>query len=326
MKGEVVRFAGAQGRKRDMSRRMLGVLAIVLAVISGAAAFLWLDAGGPGKTVVKFTPEPPAATAKPDISEGMRTQPNATPNTGTPSAAAPNTANFNGANHAAAAAEPTGFAPPMGERLDFSGSVAKVSNVATLRLLVNGRKEIAGKDAWHLQAFAHTQNPLRMVFELDDQFDSYSAPGDFSSVQYEMRLSERGQKVQSIQRMSATGRDPAPPGASEARVLPGTRDPLGLMQYLRGVDWDQLPEVRGPVYDGRKLYDVRAQKIGSADVQVPAGKFSTSTIEIKVFDNGAEMKDAHFTLYVAKDQARTPVLLEAILPFAAARVELTKRQ
>jgi len=65
-----------------------------------------------------------------------------------------------------------------------------------------------------------------MVFELDDQFDSYSAPGDFASVQYEMRLNERGQKVQSVQRMTPTGREPAPAGASEARVLPGTRDPL----------------------------------------------------------------------------------------------------
>ena len=308
-----------------MSRKTVGMLAILLAAVCAAAAFIWLHGGGQGKTVVHFTPEPPAANAKPDASEAMRTPPNPAPNTGAPSAAAPNTANFSGANHAAAA-EPAGFAPPVGEQLDFSGSVAKVNNVASLRLLVTGKKEIAGKDAWHLQAFAHTQNPLRMVFELDDQFDSYSAPGDFISVQYEMRLSERGQKVQSIQRMSATGRDPAPPGASEARVLPGTRDPLGMMQYLRGVDWSSAPEVHGPVYDGRKLYDVRAQKIGSAEVQVPAGKFSTSTIEIKVFDNGAEMKDAHFTLYLAKDQARTPVLLEAILPFAAARVELTKRQ
>jgi hypothetical protein len=219
-----------------------------------------------------------------------------------------------------------GFSPVSGEVLEFTGSVAKVSNVASLRLLVNGRKQIAGKDAWHLQAFAHTQNPLRMVFELDDQFDSYSVPGDFVSVQYEMHLSERGQKVQSVQRITATGRDAAPAGASAARVLPGTRDPLGMMQYLRSLDWTKTPVVRGPVYDGHKLYDVRAQKVGSAEVQVPAGKFSTSTVEIKVFDNGAEMNDAHFTLYLAKDEARTPVLLEAVLPFAAARVELTKKQ
>jgi hypothetical protein len=299
-----------------MSRRIVGVLAIVLAVVSGAAAFVWLHAGGQNKTVVHFTPESasdPSTRSTASAAEGARRQPNAASAASAAKASPP-------------AAEPATFAPPAGEVLEFSGSVANVSHVASLRLLVQGRKEIAGKDAWHLQAFAHTQNPLRMVFELDDQFDSYSAPGDFASVQYEMRLSERGQKVNSIQRMTATGREPAPAGAVEARVLPGTRDPLGMMQYLRSVDWSRMPEVRAPVYDGHKLYEVEARKIGSAEVQVPAGKFSTNTVEIKVFDNGTEMKDAHFTLYLAKDAAHTPVLLEATLPFAAARVELTKKQ
>jgi hypothetical protein len=43
-----------------------------------------------------------------------------------------------------------------------------------------------------------------------------------------------------------------------------------------------------------------------------------------VFENGAEMKDASFSLYLANDTARTPVLLEAVMPFATARVELQK--
>jgi hypothetical protein len=36
------------------------------------------------------------------------------------------------------------------------------------------------------------------------------------------------------------------------------------------------------------------------------------------------MKDAHFFVYFAGDEARTPVLLEAEMPFASARVALTK--
>jgi hypothetical protein len=294
-----------------MSRRLVVVLAIFLAVICGGAAFVWLHAGGQSKTTVNFTPEPPAAT-NPSVTASA------------PQPTAP-TVPITEKQPSAAATAPAGFAPPIGEALEFSANVAKVNNVATLRLSVNGRKEIAGKDAWHLQATAHTQSPLRLVFELDDQFDSYSAPGDFTSVQYEMRLSERGTKVNSIQRMTATGREPATEGATQARVLPGTRDPLGMMQYLRSVDWAKTPAVHGPVYDGRKLYEMKAQKIGSAEVQVPAGHFSTNTVEIKVFDNGEEMKDAHFKLYLAKDAARTPVLLEATLPFAEARVQLMKK-
>ena len=210
-----------------------------------------------------------------------------------------------------------------GEVLEYTANVAKVNNVANLKLQVVGRGNFLGKGAWHLRAFAHTENPLRMVFELDDQFDSYSDAGTLTSLQYEMHLSERGQKVESVRRMTATGKEPAPTDATEARVLPGTRDPLGVMQYLRNTDWTKTPEVRSPVYDGHKLYDVYAKLAGaSAAVSVPAGSYTASKIEIRVFDNGAEMKDAFFTLYLANNASRTPVLLEATMPFATARVEL----
>ncbi|GAC1619569.1 MAG: hypothetical protein PVS2B2_01340 [Candidatus Acidiferrum sp.] len=216
-----------------------------------------------------------------------------------------------------------GIAVRAGEVLNYTANVSKLNDVATLRLVVAGRGNLAGKASWHLQAIAHTENPLRMVFELDDQFDSYSDAATLASLQYEMRLSERGQKVQSIQRMSSSGKEPAPGNASIARVLPGTRDPLGMIQYLRNVDWTKTQQVRSPVYDGRKLYDVRAAFAGKLQrVAVPAGKFSATKIEIRVFDNGVELKDAYFTLYLDDKPGHMPVLLEAVLPFATASVEL----
>jgi Protein of unknown function (DUF3108) len=212
-----------------------------------------------------------------------------------------------------------------GEVLEYTANVANLSNVATLKLHVGERRDFFGKNAWHLQAFAHTENPLRMVFELDDQFDSYSDAATMTSLQYEMHLSERGQKVTSVQRMTATGKEPAPRDATATRVLPGTRDPLGMMQFLRNVDWTKTAEVRGPVYDGHKLYDVSAKLTGSGEaVTVPAGTYKASKIEIRVFENGQEMKDAHFTMYFANNVARTPVLLEAIMPFATAQVQLLR--
>lgn len=224
--------------------------------------------------------------------------------------------------------EPTadaGLPLRAGEVLEYTANVANLNEVAKLRLQVGERKDFFGKNAWHLQAFAHTENPLRMVFVLDDQFDSYSEAASMTTLQYEMHLNERGQKVDSVQRMTATGREPAPAHATETRVLPGTRDPLGMLQYLRNVDWTKTAELRCPVYDGHKLYDVRAKLAGAGEaVSVPAGTFKASKIEMRIFENGEEMKDAHFTIYLANNVARTPVLLEAIMPFATARVELQK--
>jgi len=218
------------------------------------------------------------------------------------------------------------FAPRPGETLEYDANLTKLdSTVANLKLTVDEKRPFGAKSSWHFQAFAHTENPYRMIFELDDRFDSYSDAGNLTSLQYEMHLNERGQKVDSVQRLLPSVQDPPPDGASAARVLPGTRDPLGMLQFLRGVDWSKTPEVRRPVYDGRKLYETRAALVSNATaVSVPAGKFTASKIEIRVLENGTEMKDAHFFLYLANDAARTPVLMEAILPIATARVELTK--
>jgi hypothetical protein len=250
-----------------------------------------------------------------------------------PSAVLPETASLPTSNlHAGSKSVPggegpeAGFAPRAGETFEYAANITKLSStIANLKIVVAERRNFAGKSAWHLQAFAHTENPYRMVFELDDQFDSYSDAANLTGLQYEMHLSERGQKVDSVQRMLPSVNDPAPPDATAARVLPGTRDPLGMLQYLRGVDWSKTREVRSPVYDGRALHEVRATLVGKSEqVKVPAGTFMTSKIEIRVFDNGSEVKDSHFLLYLTNDAARKPVLMEAVLPVATARVELTK--
>jgi hypothetical protein len=294
-----------------MSRRTtLGIIAIAALGCAGGA-FYWLHARNNQPLPDVPVAEPPGFHAAP----------------------APKKSEYLPPEKSSASSETRKSAPPVesepqvrtGEVLEYSANVSKLDNVATLKLQVAGRGNFLGKNTWHLQAFAHTENPLRMVFELDDQFDSYSDAGALTSMQYEMHLSERGQKVESVQRMTSTGNEPAPQDATAARVLPGTRDPLGMMQFLRNVDWAKTPEVRSPVYDGHKLYDVRAKLAGTAaGVTVPAGSYTTSRINIRVLENGVEMKDASFTLYLANNAGRTPVLLEAVLPFATARVELVK--
>ena len=298
--------------KGNMSGRISLILAIVVAILFAGAAFLWLHfRAGSSQPVVAFTPithatespkEVPAESAKPSAAPGQPAERIAKK----------------------PLAEPLP-SPKAGEVLQFSASLAKVSNVASLRLEVVDRKETNGKETWHFQATAKTQNAMKLIFDLDDRFDSFSEANSFMGVQYEMHLNERGQKVQSVQRLTTSGKEPSAPGVSSAVVLPGTRDPLGMMQYLRSVNWDQIRDVKSPVFDGRKIYDVRAKLIGTSKVVVPAGKFTTATIEIRVFDNGAEMKDAHFTLYLAHDPVQTPVLLLATLPFAEARVELQEK-
>jgi len=291
--------------------KLTASIAVLAALVCAAGAFFWVHGVGSSTPVSKASQPAPVSTrsAVPE-NVGATVQP----------------ARSTGADHAASL--PTGEATmPFhpGEVLEFAADVSTLSNVANLRLQIVERGNFFGKNAWHLQAFAHTENPLRMMFELDDQFDSYSDASTLTSLQYEMHLNERGEKQESIQRLTTAGSEHPGASATQTHVLPGTRDPLGLMQYLRTVDWEKTREVRGPVYDGHKLYDVRASYAGTqAGIVVPVGTFTASKIDLRVFDSGAELKDAHFVLYLASTAMRTPVLLEAVLPFATARVALVK--
>lgn len=306
-----------EGRINSISHLKSAGIAALTALLCGGAAFFWLhnraaqtraESAHSGALDTNAMNTPRANSSAKDIKSSDSGDRAAQPKT-------------------APAEKDAGEPLRVGEALEYTANVSNLNNVANLRVRVAERRNFLGKNAWHLQAFAHTENPLRMVFALDDQFDSYSDAGMFTSLQYEMRLDERGQKVQSLQRMTTAGKDPAPAEATAAVVPPGTRDPLGMMEYLRNVDWLKTPEVRSPVYDGQKLYDVRASLAADSEkVAVPAGSYIASKIELRVFENGAEMKDSHFFLYLAHNAARTPVLLEAQLPFANARVELLRAQ
>jgi hypothetical protein len=107
-------------------------------------------------------------------------------------------------------------------------------------------------------------------------------------------------------------------------VLPGTLDPLGTLFELRTVNWHQTSEFRAPVYDGEDLLEVRARlEVPDETVAVDAGNFSATRISIHLYKKGVEVTRESFSLWLAGDPSRRPLLLEAELPMGSVRVELT---
>jgi len=212
------------------------------------------------------------------------------------------------------------------EVFEYRVQWSKLVNAASVQLAVTERRPFNGREAWHFRAQARTIDPMRYLFVLDDQFDSYAELATLTSLQFEMYLREQGKREDVILPMSAEG-DPAVGTGPAVRVLPGTRDALGYLYYLRAVDWQQARETRAPVFDGKKLYEAHARlEVDRAEVTVPAGNYAASRIEVRVYERGREVPQTRFWVWLAQDARRTPVLLEAEIPFGTARVELTRAQ
>ena len=211
-----------------------------------------------------------------------------------------------------------------GEILDYSVSWAAFSSAATIRLSVVERRNLYRWDSWHLRATGSTENPVRRIFEIDDEFDSYMDAATLASHQYEMYLNEMGKTEKLVMELTPQG-SVARGGVASVIVPPGTRDPVALLESLRAWDWEHSPELRTPVFDGHNLYDVRANREAiDEQVVVAAGNFRATKIGIHIYSGATEMQQTRFTLWVAHDRARTPTSMEAELPFGTFRLELTQ--
>jgi hypothetical protein len=209
-----------------------------------------------------------------------------------------------------------------GEALNYRVEWAASSDAATVALTIPERRNLYGWQTWHFRAAIHTLGRVRSVFEIDDQFDSYSDVSTLECRQFEEHLSELGRQSDRVLRFATAGGESKGPGPTVV-VLPGTRDPLDALYDLRAVDWDRTPEFHAQVYDGNNMYEMSARRDETNQpVSVAAGQFSTSRISIQLFQYRRLVAGLHFEIWLANDVARTPVILRADLPFGDVRAEL----
>ncbi len=211
-----------------------------------------------------------------------------------------------------------------GEKLNFQVLFSRFTvRAGTLEFAIAEHGNFFGRSAWHLKTSAHSVDTVRVIYPLDDQFDSYMDAARLTTLQYEVYLRENGKKQDQTWRMD-TGENPVPNGVSAAKVLPGTRDPVSFLYVLRTNDWKKNSELRSPVFDGQHLYDVQAQLAQpKASIKVPNGSYTAAQVRLHIFQNGKELSDTGFSVWLADDSGHTPVLIEADLPVGSARVELT---
>jgi hypothetical protein len=207
----------------------------------------------------------------------------------------------------AALGGPAGTPFPSGERLLYQVGWMDLVQVATAELSATRTARAADAPGWHFQAEAHTQGAFRLIYTLDDRFDSY-ADAALRTRRYEQALAEQGRQVRRVSGPQAA------------------RDPLALLFYLRTVDWRPATVVRMAAFDGLRRWQVeaRAEALTEA-VTVPAGQFTTVRLALVATpdDGGAPLR---LRLWLARDGRATPVRIDAEAPVGSLRGVLAARR
>jgi Protein of unknown function (DUF3108) len=211
----------------------------------------------------------------------------------------------------------------VGEVLQYRLSWSAFPVAATITFSVPEEREFYGSRVFHFRATGGTVPPLRKLFVIDDQFDSYSEMFSFTSHEYDSQRNELGSEHTSRFQLIAAGSRPHT-GTPSAVVPPGTRDPVGLLESLRVQNWQSSPELHVPVFEGSDVYDVRASKNATpAQISVPAGNFAADEITIQCSEPGKDLSKVRFTVWISRDLQRLPVRMRAELPLGTFLVDLT---
>lgn len=228
-------------------------------------------------------------------------------------------------SHPIAFSRAAGIQPPafrIGETLNYRIDWQRYAGAGIAQLEVVDCRDFYGAPAWHFRATVHSAQPIRALYPMDDQVDSYALVADFVSRQYQEHFREFGKPEDTVASLVSPG---APSSAPTPHVIvpPETRDALSAIYLLRVTDWPHTQELRVPVFDGENVYEMFAKAGPSSTVQVVAGSYQATEIDIHLFDGSHEVPDEHFKVWLGHDLAHKPLLCEAYLSLGTVRIELT---
>lgn len=226
---------------------------------------------------------------------------------------------FAAASHAASA-QTSVFR--VGETLNYRIDWQRYAGAGVAQLQVVDRGDFYGAQSWHFRATVHSAQPIRALYPMDDQVDSYALLAGLVSREYQEHFREFGKPEDTDASLVSPGKSSS---ATAPRVMvpPNTHDAVSAIYLLRVTDWRRTQELRVPVFDGENVYEMAAKMESSSAVRIAAGNYEATEIEIHLFDGSHEVTDEHFKIWLADDLAHTPLLCEAYLSIGTVRIELT---
>jgi hypothetical protein len=77
------------------------------------------------------------------------------------------------------------------------------------------------------------------------------------------------------------------------------------------------------MYDGNDVFEVRAQlEVPDEVIAVDAGNFHAMRIDARLYQTGVQVAKTEFSIWLGNDAERTPLLLDATMPYGKIRAEL----
>lgn len=218
------------------------------------------------------------------------------------------------AGEARAQARP--FAP--GERLTYQARVARLGNIGTARMWVEGPVDVRGQPTWHLRFEIDSKVGFVRVLNVSESWlDAFT----MTSLRFHKRerhpLSKREESVEVYpdeQRWQSAS------GGAGRTTTDKPLDELSFIYFLRTAALDEDGAIRFDRHFETSRNPTMVTVVGREVVETPAGRFNTIIVEMKVRDGRYGGDGGSIRLNLTDDARRLPVRMESSVPMAGKAV------
>jgi len=204
-----------------------------------------------------------------------------------------------------------------GESLEFKIRFGSMP-AGYARLDVESREGPAG-EVYRITSVARSNDLVSLFFEVDDRVIV-----DVDAATYQTRRFEKDLHEGPFEKHMVFTCDPEGVVRSGERCLspmPGTRDVLSALYYVRGLDLKVGQELDIDTFDNGKIYRACVKVIGEERVTTPAGTFDCLVIEPEI-EEGIFGKAGRLVVWVTDDALKIPVLVKSSVSVGSFVAEL----
>ncbi len=173
-----------------------------------------------------------------------------------------------------------------------------------------------GQTARHFRLNIRTNGLIDLIYKVRSEFETFTDLEINRSLLYRKQQFEAGtQKTVTVEfdweKQKASYMNSGK-YEQEIEIVPGAFDPLGILYYLRTVNFAKADRIEAPVTDGKKCMVSSVSLLGTERLQFEGKSFEAYVLQSDMKDIEGlfeKSRDSQFTLWISTDHTRVPLMI-----------------
>lgn len=209
--------------------------------------------------------------------------------------------------------------------------------VSTGKIIISTKPmtRLSGVKAYHFNARLQTSKFYSYLYELDDQIDTYVDSQSFVPLKFSLIQRESGQDIDDLQlfdHQSMRGfnfykrvkKKKVKKKKGEFFIPKYFQDPLSLIYFIRGLDFQNKKEYFIPFFNKGELKTFKVKILGSEKIETNIGEKMAYKIRASSDYSGDTIKSGDMTFWFSKDKERNFLKFKAKIKIGSVSGEVEK--